>query len=161
LQCFQKVLQLDDSSYKAMFQIACLDAADRKYQQAKAGFKEVIVTIQGGDANPDWGLLSLEEMLYVYRAYIWLAKLALVSDGEFAIGAPIAMALNAADAFRQATMLHDCCDYEKYQHVGSYYGSGIVVRAMFVVLRDMVGDAEINRELGEEIENNIKCYGIK
>jgi len=32
---------------------------------------------------------------------------------------------------------------------------------MFVLLRDMVGDAETNRELGEEIENNIKCYGIK
>ena len=51
LQCFQKALQLDDSSYKAMFQIACLDVADRKYQQAKAGFKKVIVSIQGNDAK--------------------------------------------------------------------------------------------------------------
>lgn len=153
LQCFQKVLQLDDSSYKAMFQIACLDAAYRKYQQAKEGFKKTITTIQGNDANPDWGGMSLDEILYVYRSYIWFAKLALISDGEFAIGAPIAMALNAADAFRQATMLHNCCDYEKYQHVWSYHGSGIVVRAMFVVLRDMVGNAEINRELREEIEN--------
>lgn len=161
LQCFQKALQLDDSSYKAMFQIACLDAADRKYKQAKDGFKKVIVTIQGNDANPDWSGMSLEEILYVYRAYIWLAKLALVSDSEFAIGAPIAMALNAAVAFRQATILHDSCDSEKYQRVGRYHGSGIVVRAMFVMLREMVGNAEVNRELGEEIENNIKCYGIK
>ena len=153
LQCFQKVLQLDDSSYKAMFQIACLDAAYRKYQQAKEGFKKTITTIQGNDANPDWSGMSLDEILYVYRSYIWFAKLALISDGEFAFGAPIAMALNAADAFRQATMLHNCCDYEKYQHVWSYHGSGIVVRAMFVVLRDMVGNAEINRELREEIEN--------
>ena len=156
LQCFQKALQLDDSSYKAMFQIACLDAADRKYQQAKDGFKKAIVTIQGNDAYPDWSGMSLEEILYVYRAYIWLAKLALVSDGEFAIGAPIAMALNAAAAFRQATILHDSCDSEKYQRVGRYHGSGIVVRAVFVLLRDMVGDAEANRELMEEIESIIK-----
>lgn len=161
LQCFQKELQLDDSSCKAMFQMACLDAADRKYKQAKDGFKKVIVTIQGNDANLDWSLLSLEEMLYVYRSYIWLAKLALVSDGEFAIGVPIAMALNAAIAFRQVTILDACCDPENHQRVGRYHGSGIVLRAMFVLLRDMVGDAETNRELGEEIENNIKCYGIK
>lgn len=161
LQCFQKALQLDDSSYKAMFQIACLDVADRKYQHAKAGFKKVIVSIQGNDANPDWSGMSLEEILYVYRSYVWLAKLVLVSDGEFAIGAPIAMALNAAVAFRQATILDACCDPENHQRVGRYHGSGIVLRAMFVLLRDMVGDAETNRELGEEIENNIKCYGIK
>lgn len=161
LQCFQKALQLDDSSYKAMFQIACLDVADRKYQHAKAGFKKVIVSIQGNDANPDWSGMSLEEILYVYRSYVWLAKLVLVSDGESAIGAPIAMALNAAVAFRQATILDACCDPENHQRVGRYHGSGIVLRAMFVLLRDMVGDAETNRELGEEIENNIKCYGIK
>ena len=113
----------------------------------------VIICIGIPVANPDWSGMSLDEILYVYRSYIWFAKLALISDGEFAIGAPIAMALNAADAFRQATMLHNCCDYEKYQHVWSYHGSGIVVRAMFVVLRDMVGNAEINRELREEIEN--------
>lgn len=155
LQCFQKALQLDDSSCKAMFQIACLDAAAGKRKQAKEGFKKVIVTIQGNDSNPDCSSLSLEEILYVYRSYIWLAKLALVSDGEFTIGAPIAMALNAAVAFRQATMLHDCCDSEKHQRVGRYHGSGIVVRALFVVLRDMVGNAEVNRELRDEIESII------
>lgn len=153
LQCFQKALQLDDSSYKAMFQIACLDAADRKYQQAKDGFKKVIVTIQGNDTGSDWSGMLLEEILYVYRSYIWLAKLALVSDGEFAIGTPIAMALSAAIAFRQAPILHTCCDSENCQRVGHYHGSGIVVRAMFVLLRDMVGDAEVNRELREEIES--------
>lgn len=152
LQCFQKALQLDDSYYKAMLQIACLDAADRKYQQAKAGFKKVITAIQGNDTGPDWNHLSLEEILYIYRSYIWLAKLALVSDGEFAIGAPIAMALNAATAFRQTPILHTCCDSENYQRSGSHHSSGIVVRAMFVVLRDMVGDAEVNRELRKEIE---------
>ena len=156
LKCFEKALQLDDACYKAMFQIACLDAADRKYQHAKAGFKRVITTIQGNDTAPDWSLLSLEEILYVYRSYIWLAKLALATDGEFAIGTPIAMALNAAIAFRQAPILHTCCGQEKHQRVGRYHGSGIVVRAMFVVLRDMVGDAEVNMELREEIESIIK-----
>lgn len=156
LQCFQKALQLDDFSFKAMFQIACLDAAAGKRKQAKEGFKKVIVTIQGNDSNPDCSSLSLEEILYVYRSYIWLAKLALVSDGEFAIGAPIAMALSAAAAFRQATILHTCCDSEKHQHVGRYHGSSIVVRAMFVLLRDMAGNAEANRELREEMESIIK-----
>lgn len=156
LQCFEKALQLDDTYYKAMFQIACLAAADRNYQQAKAGFKKVIVTIQGGGTAPGWRLLSLEEIFYVYRSYIWLAKLALVSDGEFAIGAPIAMALSAAIAFRQAPILDACCGPETHQRVGHYHSSGIVVRAMFVVLRDMVGNAEANREVKEEIEDIIK-----
>lgn len=156
LQCFQKALQLDDTYYKAMFQIACLDAADKNYQQAKDGFKKVIVTIQGGDTAPDWSVLSLEEIIYVYRSYIWLAKLALVSDGEFAIRAPIAMALNAAIAFRKATILQDCCDPENCQRVGRYHSSGIVVRAMFVVLRDMVGNAEVNRKLRDDVESAIK-----
>lgn len=53
------------------------------------------------------------------------------------------------------TMLHDCCDSEKHQRVGRYHGSGIVVRALFVVLRDMVGNAEVNRELRDEIESII------
>lgn len=153
LQCFQKAQQLDDSSYKAMFQVACLDAADRKYKQAKADFKKVIVTIQGNDTAPDWSLLSLEEILYIYRTYIWFAKLALIESGEFAIGTPIAMALNAVVAFRQATMLHACCDAENYQRVGQYHGSGIVVRAMFVVLRDMVGEADVNNGLREKVEH--------
>lgn len=152
LPCFQKALQLDDTCYKAMFQIACLDAADRNYQQAKAGFKKVIITIQGRDTSPDWRLLSLEEILYVYRSYVWLGKLALLSDGELAIGAPITMALSAAIACRQAPILDACCSPENCQRVGHYHGSGIVARAMFVVLRDMVGDAEVNRELRKEIE---------
>lgn len=153
LQCFQKALHLDSTYYKAMFQIAWLDAVERKYQQAKDGFKKAIVAIQGNDSIPDWSLLSLEEILFIFRSYIWLAKLALVSDGEFTIGAPIAMALNAAIAFRQAPILHDSCDSEKHQRVGRYHGSCIVVRALFVVLRDMVGDAEANRELREEMES--------
>ena len=136
-----------------MFQVACLDAADRKYKQAKADFKKVIVTIQGNDTAPDWSLLSLEEILYIYRTYIWFAKLALIESGEFAIGTPIAMALNAVVAFRQATMLHACCDAENYQRVGQYHGSGIVVRAMFVVLRDMVGEADVNNGLREKVEH--------
>lgn len=153
LQCFQKALHLDSTYYKAMFQVACLDAADRKYKQAKADFKKVIVTIQGNDTAPDWSLLSLEEILYIYRTYIWFAKLALIESGEFAIGTPIAMALNAVVAFRQATMLHACCDAENYQRVGQYHGSGIVVRAMFVVLRDMVGEADVNNGLREKVEH--------
>lgn len=120
---------------------------------ARAQAARDVACAKANDSIPDWSLLSLEEILFIFRSYIWLAKLALVSDGEFTIGAPIAMALNAAIAFRQAPILHDSCDSEKHQRVGRYHGSCIVVRALFVVLRDMVGDAEANRELREEMES--------
>lgn len=156
MQCFQKAIQLNESCYPAIFQSACLYAIDRNYKQAKSELKKAIIIIQGDDSNNDWSFLSLEEILYVFRSYIWLAKLALTEGGESAIGVPIAAAKNAAIAFMKAPILEKCNDLEYYRHAKEYHQGSITVRAVLTVLRYMTGNSEINRELQFEINNLIK-----
>lgn len=77
LQCFKKALQLDENYYPAIFQIACLCALGKKYAEAKLGFRKVAFLSQGNYNHRDWRDLSLNKVLYVFRCYIWLTKLAL------------------------------------------------------------------------------------
>lgn len=156
LQCFKKALQFDENYYPAMFQIACLCATDKKYTEAKIGFREVAFLIQGNYNHRDWRDFSLEEVLYVFRCYIWLAKLALIEGGESSIGIPIAAAKNTAIVFTKTPILEKCCDIEHYGEAKSYHQGSITVRAVLTVLRDMAGDSEVNRELQEEIDDLIR-----
>lgn len=156
LQCFKKALQLDENYYPAMFQIACLCAMDKKYTEAKIGFREVAFLIQGNYNHRDWRDFSLEEVLYVFRCYIWLAKLALIESGESSIGVPIALAKNSAIVFAKTPILEKCCDIEHYGEAKSYHQGSITERAVLTVLRDMAGDSEVNRELQEEIDDLIR-----
>lgn len=156
LQCFKKALQLDENYYPAIFQIACLCTIDKKYTEAKIGFIKVAFLIQGNYNHRDWRNFSLEEVLYVFRCYIWLAKLALIEVGESPIGVPIAAAKNIAIVFAKTPILEKCCDIEHYGKAKSYHQGSIIVRAVLTVLRDMVGDSEINRDLQEEIDDLIR-----
>lgn len=156
LQCFKKVLQLDENYYPAIFQIACLCALDKKYTEAKIGFRKVAFLIQGNYNHRDWRDFSLEEVLYVFRCYIWLAKLALIESGESSIGVPITLAKNSAIVFAKTPILEKCCDIEHYGKTKSYHQGNITVRAVLTVLRDMVGDSKINRDLQEEIDDLIR-----
>lgn len=156
LQCFKKALQLDENCYPAIFQIACLCALDKKYAEAKLGFKKVAFSIQENYNHRDWRDLSLNEVLYVFRCYIWLAKLALIEGGESSIGAPIAAAKNTAIVFTKTPILEKCCDIEHYGEAKSYHQGNITERAVLTVLRDMAGDSEVNRELQEEIDDLIR-----
>lgn len=156
LQCFKKVLQLDENYYSAIFQIACLCAIDKKYTEAKIGFRKVAFLIQGNYNHRDWRDFSLEEVLYVFRCYIWLAKLALIESGESSIGVPIAAAKNTTIAFMKTPILEKCCDIEHYGETKSYHQGSITVRAVLTVLRDMAGDSKINKGLQEEIDDLIR-----
>ena len=156
LQCFKKALQLDENYYHAIFQIACLCAMDKKYTEAKIGFMEVAFLIQGNYNHRDWRDFSLEEVLYVFRCYIWLAKLALIEGKESSIGIPIAAAKNTAIVFTKTPILEKCCDIEHYGEAKSYHQGSITVRAVLTVLRDMAGDSEVNRKLQEEIDDLIR-----
>lgn len=158
LQCFKKALQLDENYYPAIFQIACLCAMDKKYTEAKIGFRKVAFLIQGNynHHDYDWRDFSLEEILYVFRCYIWLAKLALIEGGESSIGVPMALAKNTAIVFTKTPILEKCCDIEHYGEAKSYHQDSITVRAVLTVLRDMAGDSEVNRELQEEIDDLIR-----
>lgn len=156
LQCFKKALQLNENYYPAIFQIACLCALDKKYTEAKIGFRKVAFLIQGNYNHRDWRDFSLEEILYVFRCYIWLAKLALIEGGESSIGVSIALAKNTAIVFVKMPILEKCCDIEHYGEAKNYHQGSITVRAVLTVLRDMAGDSEVNRELQEEIDDLIR-----
>ena len=156
LQCFKKALQLDENYYPAIFQIACLCALGKKYAEAKLGFRKVAFLIQGNYNHRDWRDLSLNEVLYVFRCYIWLTKLALIEGGESSIGVSIALAKNTAIVFAKTPILEKCCDIEHYGEAKSYHQGSITARAVLTVLRDMAGDSEINRELQEEIDDLIR-----
>lgn len=156
LQCFKKALQLDENYYPAIFQIACLCTIDKKYTEAKIGFIKVAFLIQGNYNHRDWRNFSLEEVLYVFRCYIWLAKLALIEGGESSIGVSIALAKNTAIVFTKTPILEKCCDIEHYGEAKSYHQGSITVRAVLTVLRDMAGDSKVNRELQEEIDDLIR-----
>lgn len=156
LQCFKKVLQLDENYYPAIFQIACLCALDKKYTEAKIGFRKVAFLIQGNYNHHDWRDFSLEEILYVFRCYIWLAKLALIEGGESSIGVPIAAAKNTAIVFTKTPILEKCCSIEHYGKAKSYHQGSITARAVLTMLRNMAGNSEINRDLQEEIDDLIR-----
>lgn len=156
LQCFKKALQLDENYYPAIFQIACLCALDKKYTEAKIEFRKVAFLIQGNYNHRDWRDFSLEEILYVFRCYIWLAKLALIEGGESSIGVSIALAKNTAIVFVKMPILEKCCDIEHHGKAKNYHQGSITVRAVLTILRDMAGDSEVNRELQEEIDDLIR-----
>lgn len=156
LQCFKKALQLNENYYPAIFQIACLCAIDKKYTEAKIGFRKVAFLIQGNYNHRDWRDFSLEEILYVFRCYIWLAKLALIEGGESSIGISIALAKNTAIAFVKMPILEKCCSIEHYGEAKNYHQGSITARAVLTVLRDMAGDSEVNKELQEEIDDIIR-----
>lgn len=156
LQCFKKALQLDENYYPAIFQIACLCTIDKKYTEAKIGFIKVAFLIQGNYNHRDWRNFSLEEVLYVFRCYIWLAKLALIEVGENAIGVPVVQARNAAIVFMQTPILQECCDIKVYEKTKQYHRNSISARAMLAVLRNMIGNSEINKELCEDVETIIR-----
>lgn len=156
LQCYKKALQLDENYYPAIFQIACLCAIDKKYTEAKIGFRKVTLLIQGNCNHRDWRDFSLEEVIYVFRCYIWLAKLALIEGRESSIGVPIALAKNTAIVFTKTPIIEKCCDIEHYGEAKSYHQGSITVRAVLTVLRDMAGDSEINKALQEEIDDLIR-----
>lgn len=156
LQCFKKSQQLNENYYPAIFQIACLCALDKKYAEAKLGFRKVAFLIQGNYNHRDWRDLSLNEVLYVFRCYIWLAKLALIEGGESSICVPIAAAKNTAIVFTKTPILEKCCSIEHYGKAKSYHQGSITVRAVLTVLRNMAGDSEINRDLQEEIDGLIR-----
>lgn len=156
LQCFKKALQLNENYYPAIFQIACLCAIDKKYTEAKIRFRKVAFLIQGNYNHRDWRDFSLEEILYVFRCYIWLAKLALIEGGESSIGVSIALAKNTAIVFTKTPILEKCCDIEHYGKAKNYHQGSITVRAVLAVLRDMAGDSKINMDLQEEIDDLIR-----
>lgn len=156
LQCFKKALQLDANYYHAIFQIACLCALDKKYTEARIGFRKVVFLVQGNYNHRDWRDFSLEEILYVFRCYIWLAKLALIEGGESSIGVSIALAKNTAIVFVKMPILEKCCDIEHYGKAKNYHQGSITVRAVLTVLRNMAGDSKINRDLQEEIDDLIR-----
>ncbi len=165
---YKKAASINSRCYQAVFQVACYYASENKHDLAKKEFERVIEIISEGlelkeipyddeeiVKQSDWAKLSLKETQYIFKAYIWLAKLALIKYGESAIGIYANKALFAAIAYMISPMLEKCCDATFYSTVKAYHKKGITVRALFFVLRDMVGDSPANEDLKKAIDEII------
>lgn len=165
---YKKAANLNKRCYQAVFQEACYYVSKNKYDLAEKEFGHMIAIISENleleDVpyknaeileQSDWAKLSLKETQYIFKAYIWLAKLALMKYGESAIGIYIRRALSAAIAYLNSPMLKKCCDTKSYEAIEAYHEKGVSVRALFFVLRDMVGDSPANEDLREVIDKII------
>lgn len=162
---YAKAAETNNRCYQAVFQMACYYVHKKEYEKARKMFLAVIDIIGTGlelvdlpysdkempDLN-DWKYLSLKETQYVFKAYIWLAKLALFSSGESAIGVFVRGALSAAIAYMYCPMLEKSCDEDVLKTVRIYHRRGMPVKALFIVLRDMVGNSSANVDLRIVIE---------
>lgn len=165
---YKKAESINLRCYQAVFQVACYYASENKYDLAEKEFERVIEIISEGlklkgvpynskeiVEQSDWAKVSLKETQYIFKAYIWLAKLALKKYGESAIGVYVNEALLAAVAYMYSPMLKKCCDTTFYSYIEAYHKKGITVRALFFVLRDMVGDSPANEDLKKAIDGII------
>ncbi len=147
--------------YQAAFQSACYYAERKEFEDAAAELRTVISILSEnleleGDSDPerqviklskDWKCLSLKEIQYLYKAYILMTKIVLNQQGESAVGRYIQKALLCIVAYQRALILKDSCDSNDYDKLLKYHEVDITVRALFVVLREMIGESSINEPI--------------
>ena len=155
--------------YQAAFQSACYHAERREFEDAKAELRTVINILnrnlelegfpnpdkQEIDLSEDWKCLSLKEIQYLYKTYVLLAKIALNQQGENAIGRYALKALLCVIAYRKALILKSGCDDSDYSKLLQYHETDITVRALLVVLSEVIGDSPINKLLHNQVDEII------
>lgn len=156
--------------YQAAFQSACYHAERREFEDAKAELRTVINILnrnlelegflnpdkQEIDLSEDWKCLSLKEIQYLYKTYILIAKIALNQQGENAIGRYASKALLCVIAYRKALILKSGCDDSDYSKLLQYHETDITVRALLVVLSEVIGDSPINELLHNQVDKIIR-----
>lgn len=166
LTYYKNATDANERCYQAKFQIACNFAETRQFDQAIECFQDVIKILTEGvnlrdiaygqdisyENIGDWQYISLKEIQYIFKVNIWLAKICLVRTGESAIGPYIRRALSAAIAYRSGTIVKKCCDDIQWKKIDGFHKKGLPVRALFIVLREIVGDSKVNEDLKKEIE---------
>ena len=83
---YTKAKELNPLSCRAYFKLACHEARIRNFNAARGLFRKVIQIIGevfSGASGPEeirWENLSLRSIQYVFKAYVWLWKIALAVD---------------------------------------------------------------------------------
>lgn len=83
---YTKAKELNPLSCRAYFKLACHEARIRNFNTARGLFRKVIQIIGevfSGASGPEeirWENLSLRSIQYVFKAYVWLWKIALAVD---------------------------------------------------------------------------------
>lgn len=79
VQYFKQALTQDDNCYQAQYKVSCYDARAGRYQEAEIGFMrltKILFCGRDSDTTANWKQLSLKRTQYVFKSYIWLAKIA-------------------------------------------------------------------------------------
>lgn len=83
IQYYAKTKETDPLNYRARFELACHEARNQDLGAAEGSFKSVILIIGerfSGGARPEdipWENLSLRDIQYMFRTYVWLWKISL------------------------------------------------------------------------------------
>lgn len=156
-----------DKCYPAIFQCGCHHAEHKEFDVAISDFESVVNIVSRdfqlkGDLSSDeiklsedWSYLTLREIKYLYKACIWMMKIALNQKGEAAICDYAQKALLCVVAYKKALILKNSCDSDDYNELLQYHETDITVRALLIVLRTMIGDSSVNESLQKKVNELI------
>ena len=111
--CYQKALKADKRFYPATFKLAQQATQERQYLQAIENYNQLIDSVFYGKSTdpthtgqyPQWDILSLKELQYVYKTYIQLARLFIHNRREYSAKACIGKACLACSLFEEAKLV--------------------------------------------------------
>lgn len=128
LSCYQYAQKADPSRcYQAQYKLACHAARIGRFDEAERGFQRVVEIIFCGNSpepNADgiysnWEQLSLKELQYIFKSYIWQAKIAYNHYGSQAFTAAyIGKACLAATMYQYTLLVKRSLDYSDVEEEG-------------------------------------------
>ncbi len=170
-QCFQQALARDGMCYQARYKVACADARAGRYTQAQQGFERVIDTIFMGldpsaDQNgnyPAWENIHLKGLQYVFKSYIWLAKIAYnyQDSHTFTVGyigrASVAATFYEKNLLIERSMDRTAITDEYGSDMTNYYKTGTPIYILWEILRtwtnEVVQDAYLHDIIKRKFED--------
>lgn len=181
LALYQEAEVKNRRCYQAAFQIARCYAEQGRFEQAANEFTNVIAILSNGleleelpadlpsrkKAEVDafyrkgfggWEYLSLKEIQYLYKSYIWLARIAMYRRQKQEGDWYTRRALSATIAYWCAPMLQRCCDPKIWNTVRLFHVQGLPVRALFVTLKRATVITGATDSLKAQIEENVLHY---
>ena len=180
-QLYQEAEAKNRRCYQAAFQIACCYTVQGRFEQAANEFTKVIAILSNGlnlkelptdlpcwekaaidvfykEGFGGWEYLSLKEIQYLYKSYIWLAQIAMNQKRKQESGQYVRRALSAAIAYWCAPMLQRCCDSRIWNIVRMFHIQGLPVRALFVTLDRVTAITGATDDLKAQIEEDVLHY---
>lgn len=136
---YKKAVELDSLGYRAWFKIACHEAKSGNFIAAKEGFLKVIYIISdefSGAKETTWENLSLRSIQYMFKAYMWLWKIAM-ADSNYSVAM---VYLHQAKTVAGAYMRNECleraydADSSNWIDLKTYHESSEPVRLLYHIV---------------------------